>query len=249
MPNNSEYDRIFKQRSSDYDLAMQRFPNARDQEFLRLFDHIDLSNISTMADLPSGGGYLGKFLPDTCKIEAYEPCSDFNANQAHTFDVGLDDVVLPESGFDAVVCLAAIHHVQNKTKFVTNLFNAVRPGGYLLLADVWAENPISSFLDDFAGKHNGTGHNGIYLGKATIHNIIEPLGASIVNIEQKNCPWQFASIQEMLDFCRLLFGLRKVSDDDLLNALESLVHYTTTEHGVSLEWQLLYHTINRPGSL
>jgi SAM-dependent methyltransferase len=246
MNKEGDYDRIFAQRSSDYDLAMQQFPNARNREFERLFDHVDLSKIKNLADIPSGGGYLGKFLPSTCKIEAYEPCSDFNANQAHTFDVGLDDIVLPKQSFDAVVCLAAIHHVHNKAKFVSNLYRAVKPAGYLLIADVFAENPIGEFLDHFAGKHNGTGHDGVYIGEDAIRNIITPLGASIINIEQKACHWQFGSEQEMLDFCRLLFGLRNVSDIQLRGALDEYVKVSISEHTVSLEWELIYHTIQKP---
>ena len=246
MNEKSEYELIFDQRSKDYDLAMQRFPSARDQEFLRLFDHVDLNHIKTLADLPSGGGYLNKFVPTSCKVEAYEPCSEFNANQAHATDVGLDNIILPANHYDAVVCLAAIHHVKNKAYFVTNIYNALKPGGYLLLGDVFADNPINQFLDNFAGKHNGTGHSGMYLGASTIRDILAPLGASIINIEEKACPWLFNTNQDMLDFCRLLFGLQDISDDVLLDALQNHLDISKTDNGVSLGWKLIYHTAQKP---
>jgi len=242
----SEYEKIFEQRGSDYDLAMQRFPNARDAEFSSLFDGIDITPVKQIADIPSGGGYLSAFVPQDCYIDAIEPCGEFHPENAHQLDVGLDQIVLSAQTYDLIVCLAAIHHIEAKSVFLASLYKALKPGAYLCIADVPRGSSIGEFLDDFAGKHNGTGHSGMYLETNTVPDILQPLGAEILCCEEKPCPWFFDNESDMLAFCRLLFGLKAVGEQDLLKALDDYVGFSRVDKGISLNWRLLYLTVRKP---
>jgi SAM-dependent methyltransferase len=243
----SEYELIFEQRGQEYDAAMQRFPLARKAEFERLFDEVDFSSIKHLADIPSGGGYLRAFAPEHCEIDYIEPCGDFRPDNAHQVDVGLDEIVLPIEAYDLIVCLAAIHHVKAKRVFLNNMYKALKPGAYLCIGDVLRESPIANFLDHFAGKHNGTGHAGRYLEIDTVPDILEPGGSVILTNEEKRCSWRFSDEADMLAFCRLLFGLKNLGNQDLLRALEEYVGVLRLEDGVALDWRLLYVTVKKPG--
>ncbi len=239
----SDYEEIFEQRGQSYDLAMKRFPEARDQEFIRLFDLVRPDRFSTLLDVPSGGGYLRKFLPDTCDLVEFEPCEKFLQGQTHIItETGLEELILPGNRYDAIVCLAAIHHVKNKAHFLSQCYQALKPGGIFVLGDVNQTSLIAQFLDDFAGLHNGTGHQGYYLGRHEAASLAGNCGFVVTEVEEKPCPWVFDSQSAMLEFCRLLFGLQSVSDDTLIQQLEKFIGIKINPRSIELNWHLLYLT-------
>lgn len=214
----SEYQKIFEKRGIDYHAAMQRYPFARDAEFSALFTEIDCSVVKKLADIPAGGGYLKRFLPLDCDIDYLEPCNTFKSH-SDINNINLERLSLPFNKYDVIVNLAAIHHIKNKQHFISSLFDALKPQGYLCIGDVLAESNIAYFLDKFAGKYNATGHNGCYLTLQSITDIVLPLNFQLIENKIKNCDWVFDDEKALLDFCRLLFGLCKVTDKVLLTAL------------------------------
>jgi SAM-dependent methyltransferase len=240
------YNDIFKQRGHLYDQAMKKYSYARDHEFTQLFTYVDFTNIINIADIPSGGSYLTRFLPSNCQIDAIEPCDSLSHTPSQHSNHLLENISLPTHHYDLVVCLAAIHHISNKQLFIGSLYNALKNNGYLCIADVAHNNTINVFLDEFAGRHNGTGHSGEYIDSSTITGIIEPLGGVILSNKEIPCPWVFSDEESMLDFCKLLFGLKNISDEELLQALNHYVGISYNESTVQLQWQLLYATIKKP---
>ncbi|WP_330924157.1 class I SAM-dependent methyltransferase [Candidatus Sororendozoicomonas aggregata] len=242
---NNKYTDTFQQRGHPYDLAMQLFPHSRDQEFKGLFDLLNTRHVKNVLDLPSGGGYLSQHLPDHCRFYSADPSQPF-----HTSDtikpVDLENLDLPAESFDLVISLAALHHIDNKEGFLASVAQSLTANGYACFADVAAGSGISHFLDDFAGLRNGTGHRGVYLQVDTPF----PGSAGITDLhllEQavKPCGWLFNNEQDMVYFCRLLFGLNAVDDQDIYNALNTYVGFKTTNAGVELKWELLYITMQR----
>ena len=241
----SDYLAIFEKRGQSYDRAMQTCPAARDAEFLRLLDNIDTAAARCILDVPSGGGYLAKFFPPTAEIHSLEPCREFTPKLPHlTSDIDLETLSLQADTYDLVVCLAAIHHVKNKAAFFAQCHAALQPGGRFCIGDISRSNPIAAFLDGFAGAHNGTGHNGYYLTPEDTRALAASTGFTVFEIAEKDCPWAFTSQAAMLDFCRLLFGLT-VSDDALLQALDT--HIGTSEHQgtTRLHWKMLNATLHK----
>ncbi len=242
---NNKYADTFQQRGHPYDLAMQLFPHSRDQEFKRLFDLLDTSHIENVLDLPSGGGYLSHHLPDHCRLYSADPSQPFRKSDTiKTID--LENLTLPAESFDLVISLAALHHINNKEGFLASVAQSLTAGGYICFADVAANSGISHFLDDFSGLHNGTGHQGAYLqvdkplpGSATIADL------HLLEHAVKSCSWLFNTKQDMVYFCRLLFGLKTVDDQDIYNALDNYVGFEITNAGVELKWELLYITMQR----
>ena len=239
-----QYQQIFKARGSSYDRAMGQFPGARDREFSNLFEGLNLEAISRVADIPSGGGYLQRHLPATVEIDSYEPCSEFKTHH-HGAPIDLENLALKVDNYDLIVSLAAIHHVSNKARFIQRCHKGLKPGGFLCLGDVPANHSISQFLDNFAGRHNGTGHSGDYLTADKVEAMVRAQGFSVLASEVKPCPWVFASQQDMVDFCSGLFSLTAVSDGELLDALQHYVGIAVTPHQVSLNWELLYITLQK----
>lgn len=242
---NNKYSETFNLRGHPYDQAMRRFPDSRNAEFLRLFDSVDFSDIQTVLDLPSGGGYLKKFLPDRCLLTSVDPSKPFQVSD-DVVPVNLENLRLGSAQYDLIVSLAALHHVENKQGFLGAVSEALKPDGYFCVGDVAADSGISRFLDEFAGRYNGSGHSGVYLElDAPFPGLGTVTGLQIVEHVLKPCEWLFQSVAEMVEFCRLLFGLKGVSDQEIDQALRHYVGYSLAGECVILQWQLLYIVLKR----
>jgi hypothetical protein len=103
-----EYKNIFRHRGQSYDLAMNNYPNVRDQEFYNLFSRLPISPNETILDIPSLGGYLKKYcLQDTTVLSL-----DFSES------INNIQVVSPYEQWNIpkvyrIVFLASIHHIEN----------------------------------------------------------------------------------------------------------------------------------------
>lgn len=224
-----EYKDIFRHRGASYDLAMKKYPDARNKEFEQLFYKIPLRKKETVLDIPALGGYLKKYcLPDTNVIFL-----DFSQS------INGVSVVSPyeEWGMpvvDRIVCLAAIHHIQDLNSFLENLSLHVKKNGFVHIADVSFDSKISKFLDDFVGPNTSTGeHKGNYYDWKKIDF---PKDLHVIDIEERSCPWVFQSESEMIEYCKLLFDLQDANDEEILFALKKYVGFENNQ----INWRLTY---------
>ena len=242
---NNKYSETFDFRGHPYDQAMRQFPCGRDAEFLRLFDLVDFADVQSVLDVPSGGGYLAKFLPQNCLLTSIDPSKPFQVSEKVGV-VDLENLLLGSAQYDLIVSLAALHHIENKKGFLQAVSSALKPEGYFCVGDVVAGSGISRFLDEFAGRFNGAGHCGKYLELDEPFPGLDLAGdLQVVEHTQKSCPWVFESEMEMARFCRLLFGLRAVSDQEILAALQHYVGYKSVGSKIELDWKLLYIVLKR----
>lgn len=228
-----EYKDIFRHRGESYDLAMKKYPNARKKEFEQLFYKIPLKNNETILDVPALGGYLKKYcLPDTNVLFL-----DFSQS------INGVNVVSPYEKWDIepvdrLVCLAAVHHIEDLNSFLQNLSLHVKKNGFIHIADVPLNSGISKFLDDFVGPNTSTGeHKGNYYDWGKIDF---PQSLKVIDIEERRCPWVFQSESEMVDYCKLLFDLKKVSYNEVLSALSQYIGIENNNDSIQIKWYLNY---------
>lgn len=233
------YAEVFERRGDRYDRAMRRYPQARDNEFMRLLDGLDVSRFGRVYDIPAGGGYLRRFVAPDADLVELEPASHFGSSRAHWVD--LERLDLEPASADLIVSLAALHHVANKSEFFAVCLDALQPGGCFCVGDAVAGSRIARFLDGFVGAHNGMGHAGSYLDPDAGRYRQDDRGkATLTRFELAPCPWLFSSANDMAEFCRDLFGLDRVDDAVIIAALEQQVGVRHGDRGVALEWELLF---------
>lgn len=235
-----EYSNIFRHRGHSYDLAMNSYPNTRDNEFNALFARCPIASNETILDIPSLGGYLKKYCPQDCNVLSLDFAESINNIS----------VVSPYekwniSNVDRIVCLASIHHIQKLDLFLENISLHIKDKGFIHLADVSADSNISKFLDEFIGKYTSTGeHQGLYYD----WNKIEfPQKLSVLNISDIECPWVFKSKNDMINYCKLLFDLQNVSDGEMLDNMKKYVGYIETNDSIYLNWHLTYIDLQSKG--
>jgi hypothetical protein len=138
---NLTYPEIFKQRGKQYNDAIRRYPQARRAEFAQLFADDSVAARQRVLDMPDGGAYLARFLPSDADLVSLELTSGFGAG----VDVHDASQPWPWGRFDHVVCLAALHHIEDQPGFVGGLLDRLQPDGTLHLADVPAGSSLVRF--------------------------------------------------------------------------------------------------------
>lgn len=224
-----EYKDIFRHRGQSYDLAMKKYPNTRDKEFEQIFHNIPLRKNENILDVPALGGYLKKYcLEDTNVffLDFSQSINDINVVSPY------EKWTTPD--LDRIVCLAAVHHIENLDCFLQNLSLNLKKNGFIHIADVSIDSKISKFLDDFVGPNTSTGqHKGRYYDWEKINF---PKNLHVLDIEERSCPWVFNSESDMTDYCRLLFDLQNISDEEILIALKNYIGIENNQ----INWHLTY---------
>ncbi len=232
------YAEIFATAGRSYDTAMTRNPNARDAEFKTAVRLLQLYPGFSLLDVPAGGGYLEQYLPSHCGYTAL----DFSAGFGHGNKVGKcteGELGTTSSRFDRVVCLASLHHIEDRQAFFAEIKRTLKPGGQVLIGDVLAGSREANFLNDFCDRWNSLGHAGDFITPTREEQELTEIGLD-VSISQHRYDWEFASDSDALDYVRLLFNLDKTpSDEALLGELRDM-GLSNREHGVGLPWSLTF---------
>ena len=213
------YEEIFDSRGSRYDRAMRQFPDARRQEFEQLVMRAELRPEMVIADVPAGGGYLKPYLPQSCTWLGHEPCSSFTHHGKSTTGAGpLLPLPWPDASIDVAVSLAGVHHIKDKRPLFSELHRVVKKNGRFVLSDVATGSSVAHFLDDYVGRYNSTGHEGIFLDDHTLAELDES-GWDVKSAEQVHFHWKFSGYKEMGIFCNGLFDVCKASAVDTTKAI------------------------------
>lgn len=238
------YEQIFDRRGTAYDRAMERWPEARREDLLVPLGWLDPLPGETIVDVPAGGGYLQRYLPSSCRWLGHEPCASFNANEPN---LNVDLLPLPwsDSAADAAISIAGVHHLDDRRPLFRELRRVVKDHGRFVLADAHEASSVARFLDEFVGVHNSTGHTGNYLGRATLAELAAS-GWRAERAERVPLHWWFADRGSLAEFCRMLFDLRDVDDERIVDAVQGCLGLTVRDGAIGMNWEL-YLVAARPG--
>jgi len=230
------YAEIFKHSGTSYHKAMQRFPAARDEEFKAALSLLDLTHGSRLLDVPAGGGYLRSYLPESIDYIGLDFSSGF-ATLGEIDQCSETNTAFNDDSIDNAVCIAALHHVENKPGFFQELNRCLRPGGQLLIGDVVANSPEADFLNGFVNDWNSLGHNGTFISLRHDTQILQEAGFSS-HTTIKRYHWNFDSQTDCHHYLRLLFALDKNPTEAQLDAAISQLGTKKTTSGFHLNWSL-----------
>ena len=144
---------------------------------------------------------------------------------------------LMDASIDRVLSIAGLHHVKNKRVLFAEMKRILKPGGRIVVADVAEDSVVRNFLDDFVGRYCETGHSGWYFGADT-RTELNDAGLNIVTDKRLDYLWCAPNMEQLADFCRLLFGMVNTDTDTVANGIRD--YLGTREHGgmTGLNWQL-----------
>jgi len=241
MTRPQSYKEIFELRGTRYDKAMQLHPEARASEFKELASRLPTAPDFRILDMPSGGGYLSPYFPSNTNLIALDSCPTFvNVNSRHKAIIGSSGQLPFRSAcFDGLVSLAGLHHETNKIGIFKEVHRVLKNGAHFCIADVHASSNVALFLDTIVDKYNSLGHQGVYLNNSTLDELSQ-VGLQITNAELVNFHWVFANSEELVAFCRELFGLDNIEPERFLKETVDILGVTQLKKGIGLNWQLIY---------
>jgi SAM-dependent methyltransferase len=238
----NDYRSIFQKRASDYHFAMQHYPNARFYEFNNLISETNFSVISEVLDIPSGGGYLKKYIPNYIKVNS----ADFSEGFVDK-DI---ELVLPEklpyesNSFDVVYCLSGMHHLKNVSKFIEECLRVTRTNGEFIFADVKKDTSVDLFLNQFVNQYNTLGHKGEFFYEDYFEKFPK-IQSKIFDCQYKEYPFVFENQNDMVNFFKLFFGLDKANNTIIYEGIRDILGIKTTGNGIEVNWGLLHFRIKK----
>jgi SAM-dependent methyltransferase len=238
-----EYAEIFDARGRDYHEAMLRFPHARDEEFETILHSAALTDGQIVCDYPAGGGYLEDYIPQKIDLKLLETSHVFlqcaaDHSQAERLLVEKGHIPLADNTVDCFISLAGLHHIEDKRDVFAEIYRCLKIGGRIALADVRQDSGVDGFLNDFVHNHSEAGHKGIFLHDNTRIEL-EYCGYNVTFMQPKRYHWNFATIADMCEYCRLMFGISKATPQEIEAAINQYLSITRHENGVSMGWELL----------
>lgn len=236
------YSDIFDLRGQMYHRAMTQFARARDKEFELPLSLCQISPGDTVVDIPSGGGYLKSYIKEPVNYVCLEPSSEFarfcELQNLTVHQYSGHDLPLPEDSADTVVSIAGLHHIKDKQTLFCEMRRILKPNGTFCIADVLEDSQVALFLDDIVNQHTKTGHTGDYFNVDTLSEL-QDAGFDDIKMTQLHYEWQFDNKANMVEFCRLLFGMEDADHLTILEGIEKYLRVRSDDTGVYMEWLLL----------
>ena len=232
----NDYQKIFIKRANDYHYAMQNYPDVRSFEFQSLISTTDFSNIKKVLDIPSGGGYLKKYLPKNIELVSADFSEGFtneNIQLANPSQFSYSD-----NSFDLVLSLSGLHHLNDVPKFVHECLRILKDNGSFIFSDVRKDSPVDFFLNEFVNKYNSLGHDGLFFTENSFSEF-PLLQEKIIRTQYNQYPFVFKDKSEMLCFFSLFFGLDKANENIIYDGIRDILGIKSTENGIEVDWGLI----------
>jgi len=113
----------------------------------------------------------------------------------------------------------------------------LKPDGRIVVADVAGDSAVRDFLDNFVGRYCETGHSGWYFGAAT-RTELKDSGLTIVTDKRLDYLWCAPNMEQLADFCRLLFGMTRTDTPTVAEGIRDYLGTRELDGMTGLNWQL-----------
>jgi hypothetical protein len=236
-----DYSTLFSSRAHQYTYAVKTYPHVLQQEFETAVAMLELKENEHLVNVPAACICIEQYIPVSIQYSMYETSKVF----AEINDIPYctwDTIPWNPQSCDKILCLASLHHATQKERdaLYQSAYTALRPGGALVIGDVAKGSKQDSWLNEFVNRYNPAGHCGLFWSEEDAE-AMQNAGFTVA-CRRTSYTWNHRNKEELLDFCKNLFGLDKATEDQIY---EGLVQHKLLV-GMNMEWKLLYFVAQKP---
>lgn len=240
-----QYAEIFAKRGQEYNLSMQRYPQARAKEFEAAIAAIKPRARELICDAPSGGGYLARHMnPDLqLRVVEVDPTDGFQPQAGAAAPAGqpiiapLNEIPLNDGACDAIVSIAGLHHANNLNEIFTEFRRLLSSRGRVVILEVAEGSPVDRFLNGFVDTHCSLGHKGVFVN-THFYSQLDSAGLTVQHDDTAAYTWDFVNTDAMADFARLIFGLDLADKRQIIQGIGDILGFSEAQGGCQMHWQL-----------
>ncbi|WP_249692274.1 methyltransferase domain-containing protein [Stappia sp. WLB 29] len=246
-------------RSSDYRSALSDYSDAWLPDIACMKRFLNPAPGERILEVGAGNGYFSTAIADylgpngllVASDPSTEQLSDLESQSEHgnirVVPASADTLDINFSGFDAIWSRGAIHHVTDKTSAFTRFAQVVRPGGRLVINDIFAGTPLARYFDAFIARSCSTGHEVAYLSHEFAESLCQLTGWGAPVFHEMVTPWEFRKREDIGRFLQLLFSAKpEYTAEDCLAAADRHLSISQTTSGWALMWPMTVMVAVRP---
>lgn len=236
----NDYNISFNNRYKKFLYAQDKYPNVMIEEYQKALNICNLNENDIFLNIPADYKSFDKLLHSSIKYIPVEINKNFSSLTNYKLCQDLSNLSFDNQSIDVILSLASLHHFseEERKKFYKE---CLRLSKKLVIGDVIENSLQDKWLNEFVNKNNSCGHKGIFFSEKDI-KIIESIGFKVV-VQIEKYKWNFINKEEMIDFCKNLFNLDLISDDEIY---EGILKYLKPTNDNSFDWELIYFICTNP---
>jgi len=220
--------------------ALREYPNARRDDHKLMRRYLDPRPGEHVLGFGEGSGHfcrpIAEAIGTTGKYIITEPSPELFVNvpqsvldMPHVFTqiTAIEDIDLPEGSIDKAWACGAFHHCPNQTKAVASIYRTLKPGGKMVIFDIFQNTAVSRHFDTCVARYCINGHEVKFLSEEFATTISLLAGFEESKIEFVDLPhrFTFASEWDLGKFfykLHALTRLRGTEEERIYATLESV---------------------------
>jgi arsenite methyltransferase len=189
--------RLFKE-------ALAEYPNARRDDVALMRRHLDPQSGDHVLGFGEGSGHFCRAIAEAVgpggKYVITEPSPELFCNIAQdildlpyvfTEITAVEHIEFPPDSFDKAWACGAFHHCADQTQAVIRIHRALKPGGRMVLFDVFQGTPLGRHFDTCVARYCETGHEVKFLSEEFARTLCFLAGFDEKRLEIVDVPHRF----------------------------------------------------------
>lgn len=159
--------------------------------------------------------------------------------------MGAEELEAPSNSYDKVWSCGAFHHCPNQTEAMRRIYNLLKPGGKVVVCDVFQGTPLAKYFDLLVGRYCETGHEVKFLSEDFARTLCYLAGFADEKVDIVDVPhqWYFGSEYDIGVFIYKLNAMTKLPGREqdkikqILDACREILSIEYKQGVYVLHWQ------------